>query len=95
MGRVAWHEDWDGLRHLIREEELVSPSFVEGDKSVLTDLHNAKNPNPLFSFNQPIVIDVNWWAHSIHLVTGHSMDVFRLSNVFRDKGFETQPYSGQ
>lgn len=94
LWRVAWHEDWDGLRHLIREEELVPPGFVEGDKSVLSDLNMARDPNPLFSFNQPIVIDVNRWAHSIHLVTRHSMDVFRLSQLFRDKSFKTQPYSG-
>src|SRR5258708_15858306 len=27
LWRVACHEDWDGLRDLIREEELVPPGF--------------------------------------------------------------------
>src|SRR6266540_2793136 len=79
LWRITWHKEMEGLRLLIRSEDLVPPTFIENNE-VLEELNRmVKEVNPLFSLRQPFVLDVNRWAHRLQFVTRRRIDTFKIN----------------
>ena len=95
LWRIAWHKEMEGLRQLIRSEDLVPPTFLENNE-VLEELNRLeKEVNPLFSLRQPFVLDAKRWAHRLQLVTAQRIDMFKINQLFSDSVAKTQPYRGK